>query len=111
MKVRNFVLTILLLTGIIEKNSVFSKEAVKDSLKTSSEKSKFEDEIIKNAKDSIKIDIVNEKIHLYGNAKIEYENIKIDAGYIVINWNTNIITAKPLKDSIGEFIQLSLIHI
>ena len=59
MKVRNFVLTILLLTGIIEKNTVFSTETVQDSLKTTSEKSKFEDEIIKNAKDSIKIDIVN----------------------------------------------------
>ena len=105
MKVRNFVLTILLLTGIIEKNTVFSTETVQDSLKTTSEKSKFEDEIIKNAKDSIKIDIVNEKIHLYGSAKIEYENIKIDAGYIIIDWKTNIITANPLKDSIGEFIQ------
>lgn len=105
MKVRNFVLTILLLTGIIEKSTVFSTETVQDSLKTSSEKSKFEDEIIKNAKDSIKIDIVNEQIHLYGSAKIEYKNIKIDAGYIIIDWKTNIITANPLKDSIGEFIQ------
>jgi hypothetical protein len=75
----------LLLTGIIEKNTVFSTETVQDSLKTTSEKSKFEDEIIKNAKDSIKIDIVNEQIHLYGSAKIEYENIKIDAGYIIID--------------------------
>ncbi len=95
----------MLLTGIIEKNTVFSIETVQDSLKTTSEKSKFEDEIIKNANDSIKIDIVNEQIHLYGSAKIEYENIKINAGYIIIDWKTNIITANPLKDSIGEFIQ------
>ena len=88
MKVRNFVLTILLLTGIIEKSTVFSTETVQDSLKTSSEKSKFEDEIIKNAKDSIKIDIVNEQIHLYGSAKIEYENIKIDASNVSSIWRS-----------------------
>jgi hypothetical protein len=81
----------------LKKTLSFLQRQFKILLKTTSEKSKFEDEIIKNAKDSIKIDIVNEQIHLYGSAKIEYENIKIDAGYIIIDWKTNIITANPLK--------------
>ena len=58
MKVRYFTLIILLLTGIIEKNFAFNNTP-KDSLITKNKNSNFsfEDEIIKDAKDSINIDL------------------------------------------------------
>ena len=97
----------MLLTGIIEKNFAFNNTP-KDSLITKNKNSNFsfEDEIIKDAKDSINIDLKNKKIFLYGNAKILYKDIKIEAGFIEIDWNTNVITAKPKLDTLGKKIQI-----
>ena len=104
LKVRYFTLIILLLTAIIEKTSAKIDEISKDSTFEKKEKTNnfLEDEIIKDAKDSINIDIENKKIFLYGSAKIEYLDIKIESGFIEIDWKTNIITAKPKLDSLGE---------
>ena len=97
----------MLLTGIIEKSFAFNNNP-KDSLIANNKNSNFsfEDEIIKDAKDSINIDLKNKKIFLYGNAKILYKDIKIEAGFIEIDWNTNVITAKPKLDTLGKKIQI-----
>ena len=97
----------MLLTGIIEKSFAFNNNP-KDSLIANNKNSNFsfEDEIIKDAKDSINIDLKNKKIFLYGNAKILYKDIKIEAGFIEIDWNTNLITAKPKLDTLGKKIQI-----
>ena len=97
----------MLLTGIIEKSFAFNNTP-KDSLiaKNKNSNFSFEDEIIKDAKDSINIDLKNKKIFLYGNAKILYKDIKIEAGFIEIDWNTNLITAKPKLDTLGKKIQI-----
>ena len=105
MKVRYFTLIILLLTGLIEKTHAFS--VISDTVQNEKTKSNFtfEDEIIKDAKDSIKIDLDNKKIFLYGKAKIKYQNITIESGFIEIDWNTSTITARPITDSLGKNIQ------
>ncbi len=97
----------MLLTVIIEKNFAFNNSP-KDSLiaKNKNSNFSFEDEIIKDAKDSININLKNKKIFLYGNAKILYKDIKIEAGFIEIDWNTNVITAKPKLDTLGKKIQI-----
>ena len=97
----------MLLTGIIEKSFAFNNNP-KDSLIANNKNSNFsfEDEIIKDAKDSINIDLKNKKIFLYGNAKIIHKDIKIEAGFIEIDWNTNLITAKPKLDTLGKKIQI-----
>ncbi len=107
MKVTKFFLIIFLLTGISANYNLWGQEISTDSIQSKSKSSKntFKDKIIKNAKDSINIDIINEKIHLYGNAEIEYGKIKINAGYIEIDWKTNIITAKPTTDSLGNYVE------
>ena len=107
MKVNKLILIIFLLTGVINNYNLFSQQILIDSIqnKNNAEESFLKDEIIKDAQDSINIDILNKKIHLYGKAKIEYENIKISAGYIEIDWKTNTITAKPKTDSLGNLIE------
>ena len=62
-------------------------------------------EINKYASDSINIDLKNNNIYLYGNASIiTYENAKIQADQIIINWETNIIEARCGKDSLENLI-------
>ncbi|MBX7181881.1 MAG: hypothetical protein K1X82_07200 [Bacteroidia bacterium] len=78
--------------------------AKKDSLKPKEEKLKSKVEY--SARDSIRFEVDTKLIYLYGDAQITYEDVKVNAGYIEINWNTNEITAKPLLDSLGHETEL-----
>ena len=63
--------------------------------------------IIDHSADSlIREDLKNKKILLYKNAHIHYKDIDLTAGFIEIDNNTNIVKAKGIKDSIGEYTEL-----
>ena len=49
--------------------------------------------ILYSATDSIHNDLKERKVHLYGNAKVEMGDIKLTAGYILIDLNSNEIQA------------------
>lgn len=57
-----------------------------------------------NADDSIRFDAANSIVRLYGNAKIEYGDIKLSAARIEINWLKNEVTAEGITDSLGNHI-------
>ena len=59
------------------------------------------DKIISYAEDSIDYDLENNKVTLYHNAKINYEDIELKAAYIEIDSEKNTVFAKSLKDSSG----------
>ena len=88
------------------------KDTVKDSLGTKSKDSiikpieLLESIVIHSADSLIKQDIKKNKIILLNNAHIHYKDIDLTAGYIEINNNTNVVWAKGIKDSIGEYSQL-----
>ncbi len=58
-----------------------------------------------DARDSIDYDLKNKKIYLYGAAKVKYTTITLEAGFIVLDWESNIITATYLVDSTGKHIE------
>ncbi len=65
------------------------------------------EDIIDHSADSlIREDLKNNKILLYKNAHIHYKDIDLTAGFIEIDNVTNIVKAKGIKDSIGEYSQL-----
>jgi hypothetical protein len=41
--------------------------------------------------DSSHVDLVNDRIHLYGGAKVEFQKIKLSANYMVIDFANNLI--------------------
>jgi hypothetical protein len=94
----------------IVKDSIQNKTADSLALKTNDSiiKSKelLEDIIVHTADSLIRQDLKNNKIILYYNAHVHYKKTDLTAGYIEIDNNTNIVTAKGIKDSIGEYIQL-----
>lgn len=61
--------------------------------------------IIHSADSLIRQDMKNKKILLYDNAHVNYNDIDLTAGFIEIDNNTNVITAKGIKDSIGSYSQ------
>ncbi|NVO01602.1 MAG: LPS-assembly protein LptD [Bacteroidetes bacterium] len=79
----------------------------KDStVKTIPKKSKFafSSKVEYTAKDSIRFDIVAQKVYLYGSAEIKYENINLKASYVEISFQDNQIFAKGTEDSLGKKI-------
>lgn len=61
--------------------------------------------IVHSADSLIRQDLKNKKILLFDNAHVNYNDIDLTAGFIEIDNNTNIITAKGVKDSIGSYSQ------
>jgi len=55
--------------------------------------------IFYSAEDSIYADLRNEVIHLYGNAKVDNGEVRLDAGYIMIDMNSKEILAKYRFDA------------
>ncbi|PHS54781.1 MAG: hypothetical protein COB01_00510 [Lutibacter sp.] len=88
--------------------------SVKDSLNTIPKDSiakpiELLESIIEHTADSlIRQDLKNNKIILYDNARVHYKDIDLTAGYIEINNNTNVVWAKGIKDSVGNYSQLPI---
>ena len=60
------------------------------------------------ATDTVLIDPKNRSIRLYNNAKIFYEDMQIESGIIVVNYEKNEIYAGRIKDSLGEYSQFPI---
>ncbi|WP_276497990.1 putative LPS assembly protein LptD [Pontibacter litorisediminis] len=55
-----------------------------------------------SARDSMQFEVDNKVVHLYGDAKINYGDMNLEAAYIQINYETNTLTATTLPDSTGK---------
>ncbi len=53
-------------------------------------------------------DYINNTATLYNKAELEYNDIKIKAGLIIIDYKNNLAYAKGIKDSLGNYTQLPL---
>jgi hypothetical protein len=80
---------------------------VADTLKTDSLNAKkpqgdIETTINYSARDSIRASIDNQMVWLYGDAKIVYGEIELDADEITIDYANNLLTAHGRRDSLGQ---------
>lgn len=73
-----------------------------DSLKTPPPKSDIETTIFYSARDSINSSLESKIIKLYGNAKIKYGEIELEADEIIIDYEKSTITARGQLDSLGQ---------
>ena len=55
-----------------------------------------------NADDSIRFSLKKQKVYLYGNAKINYQEIELTAAYIEIDLQTRELLANGVLDSVGK---------
>ena len=98
-------MSILLLTVL-----VFSTSNAQDTTSTINffndsliSENSIESKIISSANDSIDYDIENNKVFLYKNAKITYQSIELQAAFIELDSENNIVFAKSLiDDSTGQ---------
>ncbi|UII23014.1 putative LPS assembly protein LptD [Fulvivirga ligni] len=75
---------------------------VADSLKNETPKGDIQTTINYSARDSINFSISTKIVKLYGDAKIDYGNIKLEADEIEIDYNKQTLTAHGKLDSLGR---------
>ncbi len=76
----------------------------KDSLKIKISKDAPKSKITYHATDSCFFDIKNRKLYLVTNAVMEYENLKVEAAYIMMDWKKNQLYAYGILDSFTDSI-------
>ena len=72
---------------------------------TSSETSGLKAKISYNATDSMVFDMVNQKVYLFNNAVVVYEDMKLEAGYIELDFGKSLLFSRGIKDSAGNTVQ------
>ncbi len=80
-------------------SSKIEKKPVRDSLKVS--KSALDEPVTYTAKDSITFDHPNSLATLYGESKVNYQNLELEADEITMNLDSSIVHAMGRPDSTG----------
>ena len=80
-----------------------SSSVKKDSVQTA-KKGDIESTIFYSATDSINFSIDRKIVKLYGDAKVKYGTIQLDAELITIDYDKSIITANGKPDSLGRLV-------
>lgn len=57
-------------------------------------------------RDSMRYSIREQKIYLYGDARVEYADLVLTAGFMVIDYDSSIVVAEPVRDSVGGLTEL-----
>ncbi len=103
-----FILCFALVSQIINAQESDSLQTVKDSVSVDSLKlietsnKAIEAPIDYGAKDSMKVSLKTKMIYLYGDANVSMDQMKLDAGFVRVNMDSNYIYAKPMIDENGE---------
>ncbi|MCX6243603.1 MAG: putative LPS assembly protein LptD [Bacteroidetes bacterium] len=75
--------------------------------KKAPKKSQLKSKVEYAAKDSLRFDIKNQKVHLYNNANIKYEDIELQSGYVEIDFPKATVHATGIvKDTVGDTVQM-----
>lgn len=80
------------------------KYTLPDTLKTDTLKkdNPLKSELFYKAKDSIRFELENQVVFLFGSAEVNYDGTKLTAGYIEYNFREGTVFATSLKDSAGQ---------
>ena len=78
-----------------------SVTSVSDSVVVKRKPSPLKDNVKYSAKDSMRVEVDVQKLHLFGEAKVNYQNIELTASYIILDLASEEVFAKGLPDSLG----------
>ena len=85
---------------------LFSQNIEKDTINSDTLKTKLIlDDVRRKAKGYIKINNKEKIITLFDNAELYYMDIELRSGIIKFDWETNVVSAGRIKDSLGNYIQ------
>lgn len=77
---------------------------VEDSIKKTKKKSPLEAPVMYEAKDSVVFFMGTKNAYLYGDGKVDYQNINLKAEQITMNMDSSIVHAIGVPDSLGKLV-------
>ena len=107
-----FILRLVVLSGLflafISSIPVFSQVRSEARAAVSEEErggSELDTTIVYTARDSLVYDITERTMELWGQASVRYEDMKLDAPKILVDYNTSVFDAFAAKDSLGKITE------
>ncbi len=85
-------------------DTINNPDSTVDSLDNLKTRTSLDAMVERTARDSIVQDIRNRKVYMYGDAIVIYGDITLKAAYIEVDFTTNEVYAKGVKDSTGKVI-------
>ena len=85
---------------------LFSQNIEKDTITSDTLRTKLIlDDVRRKARGYIKINNKEKIITLFDNAELYYMDIELKSGIIKFDWESNVVSAGRIKDSLGNYIQ------
>ncbi len=79
-----------------------TKITKRDTLDLNLSEDALEEEVTYSAKDSMRLDAINEVVYLYGEAEVKYTSVSMKAGKITFDMANDLVIAETIKDSLGQ---------
>ncbi len=87
-------------TSVAGDSNLHKKNVIShDSIHYKPPKAALNSKVNYDARDSIRLDAINRKLYLYGDASVKYQDLILKAAYITISIDSNIAYACGVKDS------------
>ncbi|MBI4929748.1 MAG: LPS-assembly protein LptD [Bacteroidetes bacterium] len=96
--------TIAMLISIVFVLFLSEASFAQDSISKPSPNSGIKSKVVYNSRDSVRFDVKNQKVFLFGDADVKYEDMELHADYIEFDMADNIAFARGGRDSAGKAI-------
>lgn len=114
MRKSNYICTFLFFVAVIlcfntqnaySQDSLFVQKQDSLDLKKNKKKAVLDARIDYSAEDSLTFFLDNKDVFLYNKAKIDYDKMKLESGFMTVNFDTKTLFAKGVKDSTDTITQ------
>lgn len=78
--------------------------SAQDSTAAASGTTGLKSKVIYSARDSVRFDVQNQKVFLFGEGDVKYENMTLVANYIEFDMTKNVAYARGARDSSGNIV-------
>lgn len=114
MRKSNYICTFLFFVAVIlcfntqnaySQDSLFVQKQDSLDLKKNKKKAVLDARIDYSAEDSLTFFLDNKDVFLYNKAKIDYDKMKLESGFMTVNFDTKTLFAEGVKDSTDTIVQ------
>ncbi|MBQ2387153.1 MAG: LPS-assembly protein LptD [Bacteroidales bacterium] len=114
MRKSNYICTFLFFVAVIlcfntqnaySQDSLFVQKQDSLDLKKNKKKAVLDARIDYSAEDSLTFFLDNKDVFLYNKAKIDYDKMKLESGFMTVNFDTKMLFAEGVKDSTDTISQ------
>lgn len=114
MRKSNYICTFLFFIAVIlcfntqnaySQDSLFVQKQDSLNLKKNKKRTVLDARIDYSAEDSLTFFLDNKDVFLYNKAKIDYDKMKLESGFMTVNFDTKTLFAEGVKDSTDTIVQ------